>query len=353
MDAIRRRVPQILQLEDIPIDQRIAKRLPPRLAFGYHVLPLAVERNRITVAMADPGNELAIEAVKSALGMKPTIVKSDQAWIDSLLVELWPEYQYDDLRLRLCSFSNRPSIKLRNYSKYICDILSIPPCNADTIVGIARAPSKPIEETMGKVDLLILEDSPVRKVGGSSLQRPGFRRILKLCKPSVLIAREPQWPIEKVLLVLSCDNLDYVMLDWILKFSLASQAEVTLLVSLPPVPKMYQGLDEMSLQIPEILQGQSTLGKHLKGLVGKLETCGVNVKLKIDEGDPKWVIKNEVSVEDYDLIVVTAESSSWLRRILLSSLVERVLEFADKPILMARPIITKIKSVTESSCTES
>jgi len=341
MEVIKRRMPQILQLEDIPIDQRIAKRLPPRLAFGYHVLPLAFERNRITVAMADPGDELAIEAVKSALGVKPTIVKSDQAWIDSFLVELWPEYHFDDLHLRLCSFSNRPSIKLRNYSKYICDILSIPACNADTIVGISRAPSKLTEESMGKVDLLILEDSLVRKECMSPLRRAGIRRILKLYQPSVLIARQPKWPIGKVLLVLNCENLDYVMLEWIMKFSLDSQAEVTLLVSLPPVPRMYRGLDEMSLQIPRILNGKSTLGNHLKGLVERLETYGMNVKLKIDDVDAKWVIKNEVSEEDYDLIVVTAESRSWLRRILLSSLVEHVVEFADKPILIVRPIIAK------------
>jgi nucleotide-binding universal stress UspA family protein len=346
MDSTRRRISQRLQLDGIPLDTILAKRLPPRLAFGYHVLPLALENNRVTIAMADPGNKFAVEAVRSALGATPYIVKSDQSWIDKLLFDLWPNYQDNDLHLLICSITNRPLIAFREYSNYIRNLFMVPESNISSLHGIGKVCMQTLEESIDVLDLLFLEETIKPKHGNSCLQIPEVRSVIKKYKPSVLIAREPQWPLRKILIVLGCENRDHVTLDWIMKLAIPSQAEVTILAPIPPVPRMYHGLPGMSVEIPKIINDKSALGEHLECLVGRLEAHGVNAELKVPEGDPKWVIYQEVIEEDYDLIAVTAEPDDWFKRILLRSVVDPVLGSANRPIFIARPLSKKIESVT-------
>jgi nucleotide-binding universal stress UspA family protein len=110
-----------------------------------------------------------------------------------------------------------------------------------------------------------------------------------------------------------------------------------MLVCLHPVPRMYQGLPDMGVQIPRIIEGNSELGRHLQCLVVRLEAYGIGVVVKMTEGVPKWVIQQEMIEGDYDLVSVAAEPGNWLRRIFLSSVVEPVLGFARRPIFIARP----------------
>lgn len=46
----------------------LAQRLPPHVAMRYHALPLAEDNGRITVAMADPDDADAREAIVAARG---------------------------------------------------------------------------------------------------------------------------------------------------------------------------------------------------------------------------------------------------------------------------------------------
>jgi nucleotide-binding universal stress UspA family protein len=346
MDSTRHRMSQRLQIDGIPLDTILAKKLPPRLAFSYHMLPLALENNRVTVAMADPENKFAVEAVGSALGATPYIVKSDQSWIDKLLFDLWPNYQDNDLHLLICSITERPLIAFREYSKYICNLIMIPDGNIDTLHGIEKVCINTLEESIDDIDLLILEETTKPGPRKSSLQIPKVQKVIKKYKPSVLLVREPQWPLEKILIVLGCENRDHVALDWIVKLAIPCHAEVTMLAVIPPVPRMYQGLPGMSVEIPQILTGKSALGKHLECLVGRLEVHGVDVILKILEGDSKWVICQEVIEGDYDLIAVAAEPDDWLKRVILRGVVDPVLGSAKRPIYIARPPSKKIESVT-------
>jgi excinuclease ABC subunit B len=58
------------------------------VAFRYHALPLAGDSDRITVAMADPDDAIALAAVADALGTQPYVVRSDPDAIDDLLAEI-------------------------------------------------------------------------------------------------------------------------------------------------------------------------------------------------------------------------------------------------------------------------
>ncbi len=336
MDSIQRRTSQRLQLDGISLNVTLAKKLPPRLAFNYHVLPLAVEKNQVTVAMADPQNKFAVDAVRSALGANPYIVKSDQTWIDRLLFEVWPDYPNDDLHLILCTTRNNISNPFCDYANHIRTILKVPGSNIYTIVGAKGEFLSVIEGTCELVDLVMLEEIGSSRCIRSLVADKKYKSKQRM-QPSVLVVREPRWPIEKILIILRCENRDHVATDWILKMALPSKAVVTMLVPLPPVPRMYQGLPEMSVDIPKILIGSSELGDHLRSIMARFEGHGVEVKLRILEGVTRYVIQQEVIEEEYDLIVVSAEHESWLKRRLMSSVADPVLDFARRPILVANP----------------
>jgi nucleotide-binding universal stress UspA family protein len=336
VDSNQRRISQRLHLEGIPLNVPLAKKLPPRLAFGYHMLPLAVEKDQVTVAMADPQNKFAVEAVRSALGVNPYIVKSDQIWIDRLLVELWPDYQNDDLHILLCTTKNNMSSTFNDYAHYIRTFLKVPGSNIYTIVGVQGEISTLVQETCGVVDLVILEESEKSRCLHSTMLDRKFT-VKQQIQPSVLVARQPRWPINKILLILRFENRDHVTVDWILKMDLPSNAVVTMLVPLPTVPRMYQGFPEMSIQMPKILEGKSKLGEHLRSIIARFEAHGMGVNVRVLEGTAKCVIQQEVIQEDYDLIAVAAEPEGWLKKRLMSSVVDPVLDYARRPIFIAKP----------------
>lgn len=78
-----------LTIDELAVDPTIARRLPPDLAWRCHALPLAEDNGRITVAMADPDNAEAREAVVAVLGPRSCVVKGSALAIDERLAEIW------------------------------------------------------------------------------------------------------------------------------------------------------------------------------------------------------------------------------------------------------------------------
>jgi nucleotide-binding universal stress UspA family protein len=337
MDLAQRRSSQRLQLDGIPLNSSIAKKLPPRLAFGYHVVPLAIEKNRVTVAMADPENKFAVDAIKSALGVNTYIVKSDQTWIDRLLVEVWPEYQNNDLRILHCITSGNIPGSFSEYSKYIRKLFKIPASNIYTFVGDDAEIPIVVHDTSEVIDLVILNEAEKSRHIHSMVTAKKLKPKQQM-GPSILLARQPIWPIKKILLVLRNENRDHIAVDWILKMSLPKDAIVTILVPIPQVPRMYQGFPEMEIQIHSILRGNSALGELLRSIIARLESQGREVHLHILEGAVRNVIQQEVVEDDHDLIAIAAEPESWFIRRLMGSIIDLVLDYARRPIFIAKSL---------------
>jgi nucleotide-binding universal stress UspA family protein len=204
------------------------------------------------------------------------------------------------------------------------------------VIGVDHKISGAILGLEHEFDLVVLDEN----VGSHlirSLVKPK-RLNAKSHGPSIWLARQPKWPVDRILLILGCESRDHIAVDWILKMALPEKVVVTMLVTLPSVPRMYQGLPEMSIQIPKILKGKSELGVHLQSLISRFESHGIEVRLKILEGVAKWVIHQEVIKEDYNLVAIAAESESTLKRMLTGCVLDPVLDFAKSPIFIAQPL---------------
>jgi len=88
---VKKQVLHYLELNRLEPNLQLARLLPPDLALRYHALPVAKDGERITVAMADPNDVKAREAVLTTLGKSTCIVQADVNAIDGLLEDLWHE----------------------------------------------------------------------------------------------------------------------------------------------------------------------------------------------------------------------------------------------------------------------
>lgn len=71
----------------------------------------------------------------------------------------------------------------------------------------------------------------------------------------------------------------------------------------------------------------SSLAKHLRG---------IKVDLKLESGDPAWVINRTADREGYDLIIMGVKGHSGIRRFLLGSVSDHVIHYTNHAVLLVK-----------------
>jgi nucleotide-binding universal stress UspA family protein len=335
MTTARHRACQPLILDDVVLNPELARRIPHDLACRFHSLPVAEANGQITVVMADPDDEMARQAVTAVLGAPPRIVRGDQEIIDTLLTEFWSEKDAQGLRFLACAH-NREFENIIEYSHKLGALLKANIAQRK-LAGEWGARSNNLNETIGQgYDLVILGAS-----NGSFPQRFVWQvrrgKIFTRSSASFLIARKPRWPLNKILLVVKGEQGDGPAVDWVIRIAQPSSATITILTIVPPVPAMYFGLRKLQVDLTEILATNSALGRQLRLIAHQLVAGGCEANLRLRQGSPEMEIRREVSEGDYDLIVVSAETSGWFSRFLLGDLISPILQTTDRPILLAKP----------------
>ena len=86
-----RKTRSYLTIDVIDSSPRLASNLPSHLARQYHAIPIASDKKRVTVAMANPEDPVARQAIRSAVISPATLVKADPTIIDSLIAKCYSE----------------------------------------------------------------------------------------------------------------------------------------------------------------------------------------------------------------------------------------------------------------------
>ena len=80
---------RFVELFNYPIDRRAVALVAPAICRRHEVLPIGVENERLVLAMADPGNVVAMDDVRAAARMQVEVVAAERsdllAAIDRLL----------------------------------------------------------------------------------------------------------------------------------------------------------------------------------------------------------------------------------------------------------------------------
>lgn len=315
----------------------LARRLPREVACRYHVLPVAEDGERVTVAMANPQDQLAQAAVGTALGTTPYIVKGDVTAIDAMLEEVWQEERTSPLRFLIYIEDHCISSKLSAYAAAVSELLSAKMSTYPHPGFSQRDLETLAQETESKrYDLIItqqLDQSIIQRLAHGPL----VHRLSTQIPASLLFCNNQRWPIRKILLVVGDHHTGIQAEDWTVTFARCSGASVTVLAIVPPVPAMYGQQERMQQGLTALLNTRTTLGQKMHRAAQRLVDWEIDGRLRLCEGPFDRQLQQEVLEGDHDLIIVDADPVYRHLQCLANGLVSALLRWTDRPVLIAKP----------------
>jgi nucleotide-binding universal stress UspA family protein len=330
MAAVKGQKQKYLTLDQITINPDLARRLPWPLAFKYHAIPLARENGHVTVVMADPNDDEGRAAVASALRAEIYPVTGNPSTIDRLLKDIWPEAPDSMLELLMCP-QTEPVVA--DYADYLAGLLH---ARLSALNPEAVNPLDNLDEFSGH-DLVILNE-PDQSLLQRVFSSPAGCKAALRSPTSVLIPRQPTWPLKKILMVTrgqAC--VDNPAIEWLVRLAEPSGAEVTVLALVLNISTIYQqALTQMPRGVSDWLMSDTPLGAQLRQIATRLDAWQIKGRLHFRQGPPAQQIRQEAGQEAYDLIVIAADSTNWWERRLFGNLVDDLLHWADKPVLVAK-----------------
>ncbi|MEA3374863.1 MAG: universal stress protein [Chloroflexota bacterium] len=320
-----------LILDHVDPDPAVARRLSPAVASRHHVVPVAAKDRQVTVAMADPTDTVALEAVANELGVAPYVLQGDRTSIDRLLAKLWCDERQDASHLLAYTPSDSTPEEITSYATYVGDLLD------EDMERVPREAVRDIlaEKTTGDYELVIMgkPDEPFwRRV----FSGPAGGAALHQLPVSLLIAHRPLKPLRRLLLVIHGDPSDSEATEWTLRLAGPSGASVTTLAVVPPVSTMDQGLARMERGLAELLTTDTMLGRQMRRVARQLVDRHIEGTLRLRQGSPEREIRRELAEGQFDLLVIAAASQGpgqwWTPGDLIISLVRAV----KRPMLIAQ-----------------
>jgi nucleotide-binding universal stress UspA family protein len=325
-----------LKADALEATPRLAHLLSADFAWRYHVLPVAQNGERVTVAMADPENSEARQAIFSTFGSATCVVQSDAALIDEALAEIWPEYAQQPPRFLVWAPPGDESGQILPYARSLAELLraqlDLFESNEPGERGILALTSNAGQR---QANLIIFHpvDPPLLK---RLVLQSDQNTLIEHAPTSLLITRQPRWPIRRVLLVIRGEERDTEAVHWALRLGRCSGAVVTVLPLVMSLPALYRDHAQMQQSLPVLLATDTPLGRKLRWAARRLVEWEVQGTLRLREGEAGMQIRQEMLEGDYDLVVIAAEAQNRLWRWLLGELINPLLHWADCPILIVK-----------------
>lgn len=326
-----------LALQGLALEPGLVRRLPAELARRFHALPLAEDRGRITVAMADPSDPAAREAITAALGPAACVVRCDAEAIDLLLSQIWGGGARSPLKVLACAVSSPIPPPLADYAEAVSHLLEARLDWLSMEEDPARLAGRP---DAGEHDLYVFPRAP-HPLLQALLSSPG--RLEGQARESgfqeaALVVRNPRWPIGQILLVLCGEERDRAAVDWVLHLAHKAHSKVTVLAVVPPVPAMFGHRAGIGDGLPGLLTANSPLGQEMRQVARHLVAWEIEAALRLREGPPEVQIRRELAEGDYDLVAVAGRPCGVVRRWLQGDETSDALQWTDRPVLITRPV---------------
>jgi nucleotide-binding universal stress UspA family protein len=323
-----------LFLDSVTLHPELVRRIPQELAFRCHTLPVAESDGAITVAMANPNDSRARDAIAAALGTTPCFVQGDQKTIDALLAKVWSDEVGPQRKFLVCANPSRFE-DVNRIAHGLGSLLHAEIEHLELIEESGFLLNTLARKAEEGYDLIILGPQ------GQSFSKRLFsrtisERILRQLPVSLLVIRRTRWPISRMLILLRGEKSDSSTVDWGIRVARACNATITLLAIVPSVPVMYQGLKRFEVGLYELLSTESVLGQYLRRAAERLVEENLEGTLRLRQGSQEWQSRYELSVGDYDLIIVAADPEDWFHRYIIGGLAYPLLHWTDRPVLIAK-----------------
>lgn len=225
--------------------------------------------------------------------------------------------------------------RARTYAADFCGLLGLkahnfetPTCAADWLDSLVRA-------SIG-CDLVALDRPDPPRVHRLLRGSPNCRAAARVAA-SVLVARGPRWPINRVLLVTRGGPQHEHVVRWVDRLAdRSSFALVTLLVVPEMAPATHRALELACASVGWPHGAMLSCGA-IVGSCGPPARRNTRTSTRCRPGSPEAQVRREVQESDPDFIVVGAGFGGWGSRRLLGGLCGALLGWADRPVLVAKP----------------
>lgn len=317
----------VVDLDQIEIDRDVGHLLPSEIAYRYHALPVAADGNQVTVAIAYPEDQTAIEVLESIFNAPVFLIQAEKEKIDHQLQVLWAQ-EFPRLKFMFWSSlenDNKAFILTKGIARPMDAELERIECPVDDqkpLAGLTACLKG------GKPDLLMmqtLQPYQMLKKLVNHIQPSGLPDIL-------LLPEDLRLPIHKLLLItdgkLSCG----AGVTWAVRLSQIDRVDVQLFPVLPPTPPCYGSL--LYHDLAAIKSGNDPMGKDLRMQSKRLEEKAIKVSCRLRIGDPYSQIREEITAVDPDLILLPAITSSGKLTWAMLDILNALYKYIDIPILI-------------------
>ena len=325
---------QYLELNSLEVKSRLAELLPPDIARRYHAIPVSKQGEKITVVMADPNDSEGRKAVVNTLGPSTYFVKADIHAIDNSLDELWPEPPIHSPSILVWTPTPKKDEEINSYAQEIAELLNSR-ISRSTFQGESRDSTRTLPNEAERLNShLVIFGIPERSTFKWYL--PKRNELLDRMPTSLLVVRNPRWPIKKMLLVIRNEETDDAAIEWAVLMARRCQAGITVLPIVPPVPLMYAGLNRMNTSLTTLLASNCPLGRKMRQITRRLCEWEIKGTLRLRDETPDLQIRAEIAEGDYDLIIIACEPRKRWWNCVLGEFVNSLLDWAEQPVLVAK-----------------
>jgi nucleotide-binding universal stress UspA family protein len=188
----------------------------------------------------------------------------------------------------------------------------------------------------GNYDLIILKACQVVKT--KKFLAPKLeRRVAQQAPISVLVVKQKEPILNRILICTSGVDISGPVIEMGAWLAHSTQAKVTLLHVTGSIPYKYTGLGKIQEHLPEILQTDTPMARHLRQAVSIFVKEKVDADLELRHGSVSDEILMEARTGNYDLIMLGASKIStkptgWL----MGDITYQVINAARRSILVVR-----------------
>jgi len=328
-----RKAKSYLTIDAIDSSPRLASKLPSHLARQYHAIPIASDKKRVTVAMANPEDPAARQAIRSAVMSPATLVKADSIIIDSLIAKCYSETSNTPLKFLAWTPDEQINQVNQAYIQSLTKLLNADLTWFEPSEKKGEAYSSLAEEIDTLNTDLLISSPPADSLQQRLALVPSEKKLLHHCSTSLLTLKTPRWPIRQILLVLQDHHIDGCAVEWAIRLARASKASLTILPVIPAAPVLYANMQH---DLPKLLSSDCRLGSHLHQVARRLVDWEIPGTIKLRDEDPEWQIRWEVDEGDNDLIIIGADLQNRFRGLVVKDLVLPLLNWVHIPVLISQ-----------------
>ena len=318
-------------IDEVPSSPDIARGIPFDLVIDDSSLPDADDIGRI---MPESNDLKTHEDLSTGFRIAPHLVEPDSRNIVVLTEGTWLSEAEAEYRFLLYASPNL-SKQIHDYVQTFSELMQ---AHVDSFDPVKESCSirRFVEKENGQPYDLLIVGLGKHSFPKSLWSSPLNRRLLPWLPSSLLIVREPKWPLKQILLILQNNEWDGKAVDWLVQLLKRSEAVATVLTIVPSTPTMYQDVGKFAVGLPEILANDCALGKRIREVSERLVVEGIEATFQLRHGLPEIQIQQELAEGSYDLCITGAGPRNSFKRYFLGEMVAPILNWTRNPVLVAQ-----------------